>query len=408
MTAFNAVIDAVNTIPEPKDYDEEIKSLLSGVDEAKAAAKIEAGAREADNKFLSAAIDNFKIDVDDYLDFELKSQNPVENKVIADEFSRKQDLIVDTFTGIGEMWGAAIDEKDSIIAVGSESGKYLGAFDIQANTFMKTWLPPLRDNRYTWSNRDMAVCYSRRAKKYVFVERHSVENAAYGNGVYLAVKTSDDAKQWRETWRHYLSFYMSKPAGASCVNYVTKVIYDEDTGMTLFVKGQALVCSFDCKDWTVVAMPTMTRSSGIASLGGGKFVTWSEGNEGIGEKLGVTLITYADGKFSFDFTEYSDELSAEIKATGVFHPFGCEAIGGCAYVGFDTQGGTNDLLKFDPSTKEVTVLLKSNRIRCSCKTEDAIYMFAKGKTVYKISKGGEVITLESSSTGVTEVIQGAV
>lgn len=368
----------------------------------------EATTRSAADTFLSNAIDNFKIDVDDHLDFELKSENPVENKVVADEFSHKQDLIVDTFTGIGEMWGAAIDEKDGMIAVGSESGKYLGAFDIQANTFMKTWLPPLKDNRCTWSSRDMAVCYSKRAKKYVFVERHSVENAAYGNGVYLVVKTSDDAKQWRETWRHYLSFYMSEPAGASCVNYVTKVIYDEDTGMTLFVKGQALVYSFDCKDWTVVAMPTVTRSAGIASLGNGKFVTWSEGNEGIGDKLGVTLVTYADGRFSFDFTEYSEELSSEIKATGVFHPFGCETIGGCAYAGFDTQGGTNDLLKFDPSTKEVTVLMKTNRVRCSCKTEDAIYMFAKGSTAYKISKDGEVTTLESSSTGVTEVIQGAV
>ena len=35
LTAFNEIIDAVNKTPEPKNYDEEIKTLSSGINETK-------------------------------------------------------------------------------------------------------------------------------------------------------------------------------------------------------------------------------------------------------------------------------------------------------------------------------------------------------------------------------------
>ena len=35
LTVFNEIIDAVNKTPEPKNYDEEIKTLSSGINETK-------------------------------------------------------------------------------------------------------------------------------------------------------------------------------------------------------------------------------------------------------------------------------------------------------------------------------------------------------------------------------------
>lgn len=35
LTAFNEIIDTVNKTPEPKNYDEEIKTLSSGINETK-------------------------------------------------------------------------------------------------------------------------------------------------------------------------------------------------------------------------------------------------------------------------------------------------------------------------------------------------------------------------------------